>query len=283
MNPAQQISKNRRMHLAMPTIDTFGRIDLNSFQQIISRETAVVSIMHANNETGTCEPITVIGALCREYGVPFHCDAVQSIGKIPVEVNLLKVDLISISGHKLSGPKGVGALYVRKGCPISPFLIGGAQESGRRAGTLNVAGIVGFGEACELCRIEMETAIPPKTTLRDLLQAKLVEAFPECWINGSQEYRLPHILNIGFPGIEGEAVMYGLDAQGISVSTGAACSSGSLDPSHVLLAMGQDHTKAHSGDRFSLGNGNTALQIERVVQVLKTLISDLKDTADSRN
>lgn len=233
---------------------------------------AFVSVMLGNNETGSLQPVEVIGAHCRERGALLHTDAVQAAGKIPIDVVNMPVDLLSLSAHKLYGPKGVGALYVRRGIVLPRQMAGGSQERGRRAGTENVAGIVGFGTACALARKELDVESRRLRQLLEALEAAIQERLPHTWVNGARDERLPHILNIGFPGREGEEVMLGLDQAHIAVSTGSACTSGSVDASHVLLAMGQDHARAHAAVRFSLGKSTTLEHIDHVCDALTSIL-----------
>ena len=248
-------------------VNAQGKIRMEEFiPRLEGKE--LVCVMQGNNETGTLQPIEGIGEPCWERGVLFHTDAVQSAGKIAIDVNTLPVDLLSFSAHKLYGPKGIGALFVRRGIKLAAQLAGGSQERGRRAGTENVAGIVGFGVACELAGQELESESRRQRHLLQALEAGILERIPGSWVNGSRRERLPHILNIGLPGMEAEEWMLGLDVAGIAVSTGSTCASGSVDASHVLLAMGQDHRRAHSGLRFSLGRGTKEEDIERVCEAL---------------
>ena len=246
-----------------------GRVE--NFEEHLTDDTALVSVMHANNETGVLQPIEPIAAACRARGIPIHTDAIQSAGKLPIDVTQPPLDLLSLSAHKLNGPKGVGALYVRHGIDLIPQAIGGTQERTRRAGTENVPGIVGLGVACELSQQEMETESARLAQLRDQLEQAILKQIPGSWLNGNCDHRLPHITNLGFPDTEGEVIMMAVDAKDIAVSTGSACTSGSIDPSHVLLAMGQDYAKAHAAVRFSFGRENTPEEIERVVEALKQI------------
>jgi cysteine desulfurase len=241
-------------------------------------DTVLVSIMHANNETGAIQPVDEIAAVCAERGVPFHSDAVQSAGKIPIDVRRWPVASLAVSAHKLYGPKGVGACFLRKGTRFEPQAVGGFQERERRAGTENVAGIVGFGKACELARVEMESEAARLAALRDQLESGLFQRISGVHLNGPRGRRLPHLLNVRFDGVEGESIVLGLDVEGIAVSSGAACTSGSLDPSHVLLAMGLSYEQAQGAVRFSLGRSNTTAEIDRALEVLVTLVQRLRGT-----
>ena len=234
---------------------------------------ACVSIMTANNETGVIQPVEAVGTLCREHEVPFHTDAVQALGKLPLNCSTLPIDALSISGHKINGPKGIGALYLKQGTPYRSISKGGGQERGRRSGTENVAGIVGLGKACTLISTSKWKHCEG---LRNTFQNSLIEAIPYASVNGGHVPRLPHILNMGFQGCEGADVVMGLDAAGIAVATGAACHSGVNQASHVLLAMGQDHPNALSAVRFSLGPGTTKEDLETVAQATRELVGQLR-------
>jgi cysteine desulfurase len=264
LHTAQALEKHGGIELTIAPVSTDGCV--TDFETHLIDDTTLVSVMHGNNETGVLQPIEPIAAACRTRNIPFHTDAIQSTGKLPLDVTQIPVDLLSLSAHKLNGPKGIGALYVRHRINLTPQAIGGTQERARRAGTENVPAIVGLGVACELARQEMETA--RLAQLRDQLEQAILKQIPGTWLNGGLGHRLPHITNIGFPDTEGEQIMMALDAAGIAVSTGSACTSGSVDPSHVLLAMGQDHAQAHGGVRFSLGRENTPADIARVVEAL---------------
>lgn len=253
-------------------VDAAGLVDPDVIADTIDDNTVLVSVMHANNETGTLQPVERIATLCAERGVIFHSDTVQSVGKVRTDVQHWPVGLLAISGHKLHAPKGVGACFVRNGVHIEPQAVGGAQERGRRAGTENVAGIVALGKACELARTELEETATYLAKLRDALEAGILKRVPGAYINGSLEHRLPHILNVGFPNADGESLVLALDAEGIAVSSGAACTSGSLDPSHVLLAMGLSHNQAQSAIRFSLGRDNTQKEIDQVLRLIPRVL-----------
>ena len=233
-------------------------------------------MLHANNEVGTIEPIAEIGKIAKETGVSFHTDAVQTGGHIPVDVNELGVDLLSMSAHKLYGPKGVGALYIRKGTKLVAFIHGGEQERRRRAGTENVPGIVGFGKAAELARHKMDQEAERLTCLRDKLIAGLLERIDHTRLNGHPVKRLPNNVNISVDFVEGESMLLNLDLEGICASTGSACSSGSLEASHVLLAMGLKHEQAHGSLRFTLGKWTTEEEIEQVLETLPKIVARLR-------
>lgn len=246
-------------------VDADGRLDLERLKDSIREDTAVVTVMWANNETGVVYPIREIGEICRGRGVLFHTDAVQVPGKLDVNLEELPVDTAAVSAHKIYGPKGVGALYVSRRTGFAPLVTGGGQESGRRGGTENVPAIVGFGAACEFIDLEENAKL---TALRDRLEEGVREQFPEVSINGENVDRLPNTSNITFPGQDAEAMLIQFDRKGICASTGSACTAGSLEPSHVLLAMGKKRAEATASIRFSFGKGN---EVEDVDQVLKTL------------
>ncbi|MBN1815170.1 MAG: cysteine desulfurase NifS [Anaerolineae bacterium] len=257
-------------------VDEYGLVSPENVTQTISDETILVSVMFANNEVGTIQPIAEIAEVCREQGVTFHTDAVQAVGKLPVDVEALGIDLLSLSAHKFYGPKGVGALVVRKGVRIDPLLHGGHQEWGRRAATENVAGIVGLGRALELRLDEMAAEAERLTALREQLYTGLVERIDHVIPNGHPTQRLPGTLSVCFDYIEGEAIIMGLDLEGIAVPSGSACTSASLEPSHVLLAMGVHPAVAQGSIRFSLGRGNTEEDVDTVLQVLPPIVERLR-------
>ncbi len=260
-------------------VDRYGVIDPASLEEALTPDTVLVSIMHANNEVGTIQPIAELAALAKSRGVLFHTDAVQSVGKIPVDVQALGVDLLSLSGHKLYAPKGIGALYVRKGTALWPLINGGHQEEGLRAGTENVAGIVALGKACALAQQEQESENKRLTILRDQLHHGICAAVPDVSLHGHPTQRLPTTVNLGFGGIEGEALLIHLDLQGVAVSTGSACSSGSLEPSHVLEAMALSAEEIQGAIRFSLGWENTAEDIAYVLDILPGIVEQLRTTS----
>ena len=254
-----------------------GRLDPAAVLDAIdSDETDLVSLILANNETGTVQPLAEIGSVLRQRGIPFHIDAVQACGKIPVDVEMLGADLLSLSAHKINGPKGVGALYVRHGTALSPLMHGGGHAQGLRAGTENVAGIVGFGAAATLRLQELAADGLRLTALRDRLRAGLMAAIEDVVLNGSQAHCLPGTLNLSFRRIESESILLGLDMEGIAVSGGSACAAGSAVPSHVLLAMGIEPRLASGAVRFSLGYGNDADQVDRVIAVLPPIVARLR-------
>ena len=255
-----------------------GRIDLDELRAAITDKTILITIMTANNEIGVIQPIAEIGAIAKEKGILFHTDAVQAVGKIPFDVNALKVDLVSISAHKMYGPKGVGALYVRRRNPrvlLAEQINGGGHERGMRSGTLNVTGIVGLGKAAELCRQDMAKDTERLRALRDRLNQKLHENLDEIYINGSTEHRLPHNLNISFAYVEGESLLMGIND--VAVSSGSACTSASLEPSYVLKALGAGDDLAHSSIRFGLGRWTTDEEVDYVVDKLTKVVRRLRE------
>ncbi len=257
-------------------VDKPGRLDMDTFLKAVDDDTAIVSIMYANNETGVIFPIAEIGEILRERKMPFHTDAVQAVGKIPINVKELPVDMLSISGHKLHAPKGVGALYVRKGTRFYPYIIGGHQERGRRAGTENVASIIGLGKACELAKEHIDKEADYFKRLRDRLEGALLKLCPDVQINGDTENRLPNTTNMSFKYVEGEAILLRLDEYGICASSGSACTSGSLEPSHVLRAMGIPFNAIHGSIRFSLSRYNTGDEVDKVIEIMPLIIKELR-------
>jgi cysteine desulfurase len=258
-------------------VDGEGVLDLDYLYDSLTDDTALVSVMWANNETGVVFPIQDIARGVKERGIVFHTDAVQAVGKVPVNVNETPVDMLSLSGHKIHAPKGVGALYVRKGTRFSPFLIGGHQEGGRRGGTENVASIVGLGKASELAGIHLDQEMAKVAKLRDRLEKGLLEAVPKAMVNGTAEYRLPNTTSISFEYIEGESILLMMDELGICASSGSACTSGSLEPSHVLRAMGVPFTAAHGSIRFSLSTYNTEEEVDFVIDKMPPIIENLRN------
>ena len=255
-----------------------GFIDLKQLESAITDKTILVSIMFANNEIGTIQPIKEIGALCREKKVLFHTDAVQAIGSVPVDVKEMNIDLLSLAGHKLYGPKGIGALYIRKGVRIDNLIHGGGQERGRRAGTENIPGVVGLGKAIEIATENIEENRARLTVLRDKLIDGVLERIPYARLNGPRgDKRLPGNSNISFEFIEGESILLSLDFEGICASSGSACTSGSLDPSHVLLAIGLPHEKAHGSLRTTLGAASTEEDVEKLLNELPPIIERLRN------
>jgi cysteine desulfurase len=265
------------------SVDRRGQLDLMELEAAITGNTALVSTMYANNETGTIFPIEQIGAIAKEYGATFHVDAVQVVGKIPLNLKNSTIDLLTLSGHKLHAPKGVGALYVRRGFRFRPLLIGGHQERGRRAGTENVPGIVALGKAAELEGLHLEEATRRERKLRDRLEKGLLAAIPDCEVNGDPKNRLPNTTNIGFKYIEGEAILLSLNKEGICASSGSACTSGSLEPSHVLQAMGLPYTILHGSIRFSLSRYTTDAEVDRVLEVMPGIVERLRAISPFNN
>lgn len=257
-------------------VDGDGRIDLEELRAAIRPDTILLSVMFANNEVGTIEPVREIGAIARERGILFHTDAVQAFGQIPIDVRELGVDLLSASAHKLKGPKGVGFLYIRSGLKLSSLIHGGAQERSRRAGTENVPAIVGFGRAVELAIESMEARAERERELRDYLTERIEKEIPYCRLNGHRTLRLPGNVNFSFRYIEGESMLIMLDRKGICASSGSACTSGSLDPSHVLLALGLKHEEAHGSLRMTLSEENTREELDYVVESLKGITERLR-------
>jgi cysteine desulfurase len=257
-------------------VDNRGRLNLDDLKNAIRDCTAVVSIMYANNETGVIFPIEEIGRIVKDAGAMFHVDAVQAVGKIPINLRESTIDYLSLSGHKLHAPKGVGALYVRKGRKFRPFIIGGHQENSRRGGTENVASIVGLGAACELAGKYMDDENTRVRELRDKLEDNLLKKAPDAKLNGDKEMRLPNTSNISFEYVEGEAILLRLNEFGVCASSGSACTTGSLEPSHVLRAMGVPYTAAHGSVRFSLSRYNTGDEIDFVIEKLPPIIRELR-------
>jgi cysteine desulfurase len=257
-------------------VDKNGLLDMDQFERSLSANTAVVSLMWANNETGVLFPVEQAAEIAREKGILFHTDAVQAVGKIPINMKKTVIDMLSISGHKLHAPKGIGILYVRKGTKFSPFLIGGHQEKERRGGTENTPSIIGLGKACELAAKEMERENTVVKSLRDKLETELLARIPNSRVNGSPLFRLPNTTNISFEYVEGEAILLLMNEYGICASSGSACTSGSLQPSHVLRAMGVPFTMAHGSIRFSLSIYNTEEEIDFVIEKLPSIIEKLR-------
>jgi cysteine desulfurase len=258
-------------------VDNYGIVDLDSIKKAVTDKTVLISIMHANNETGTIAPIEEISAIAKSRGVYFHTDAVQSVGKIPFEVSKSNIDLLSLSAHKIYGPKGIGALYIRKKTKIAPILHGGHHEMAKRAGTENVAGIVGLGKAAELAKKEIKEEPARIAALRDYLYKEMTSNIQHVILNGHPARRLPNTLNVSFKYLEGESIILNLDMEGVAVSTGSACTSGSLEPSHVLMAMGLDPVDAQGSIRFSLGRENTKEDMDYVIKILPPIIKRLRE------
>ncbi len=258
-------------------VDENGLISLEELEAAIRPDTILITIMFANNEIGTIEPVEEIGRIAHAHGVYFHTDAVQAFGQVPIDVDEMNIDMLSASAHKMNGPKGIGLLYIRKGVKIRSFIHGGAQERKRRAGTENVPGIAGFGKAVELAAASMEERMERESSLRDYLIKRVEEEIPYARLNGDRKKRLPNNVNFCFRFIEGESLLIKLDMEGICASSGSACTSGSLDPSHVLLAIGLPHEIAHGSLRLTLGADTTKEEIDRTVDTLKGIVAYLRD------
>jgi cysteine desulfurase len=265
------------------SVNRQGQLDLDELEASLTGNTALVTIMYANNETGTVFPIEQIGMRVKEKGAIFHVDAVQAVGKIPLNMKTSTVDMLTMSGHKIHAPKGIGVLYVRRGVRFRPLMIGGHQERGRRAGTENVPGIVGLGKAAELEMLHLEEATTREKRLRDRLEQTLLAKIPECEVNGDITQRLPNTTNIGFKYIEGEAILLLLNKYGICASSGSACTSGSLEPSHVLRAMGLPYTTLHGSIRFSLCRYTTEAEIDKVIEVMPEIVERLRALSPFKN
>ena len=257
-------------------VGTNGLLKASDVEAAIKDDTILITVMHANNEIGTIQPIAEIGKIAHENGILFHTDAVQSVGKIPVDVNALNVDMLSISSHKLYGPKGIGALYIKKGVRLEPIIHGGGHERGLRPGTENVPAIVGFGKACQLAEENLEEESARLTRLRDKLVDAVLEQNEEAYLNGDREKRLPGNANFRFTGIEGESLILHLDSKGIAASTGSACSSTKLEPSQVLMAIGLEEVEAHGSLRISLGRENTEEDIDHAITSIKEVVDTLR-------
>jgi cysteine desulfurase len=273
--PARNLQR-RGLRLTELAVDSQGRLDLAELEAALDQGPALVSVMWANNETGVIFPIEKIAPMVKAKGAILHCDAVQAAGKIPINLRKTPIDLLSMSGHKLHGPKGIGVLYVRRGTRMEPFMQGGHQEFGRRAGTENVPAIVGLGNACQLARQTMQEENQRVRTLRDRLEQQIVRTCPDARVNGDPAARLPNTTNISFEYVEGEAILLLLDELGIAASSGSACTSGSLEPSHVLRAMGVPFTAVHGSIRFSLSRLTTADEIDYVIEHMPAIIRRLR-------
>jgi len=277
-HPAVLSAAGQLDHTLVP-VDGRGMVDPDAIRRALRPETKVISVMHANNEVGTIQPIAEIGRIAAEAGVALHSDGVQAVGKIPVNVAELGVGLYAISGHKIGAPKGVGALYVRKGVALKPMMFGGRHERERRAGTENVAGIVALGRAAEWIADEGEAENRRQRALRDRLEQSILDRIPDTRVNGAGSPRVPNTTNIRFDGIDSDALLIALDLKGFAVSSGAACSSGAPEPSHVLLAMGLSRLEARSSIRFSLGRSNTIEQVDALVEALVDSVTHLRKLA----
>jgi cysteine desulfurase len=271
LNTCKYLEKNGFEITYLP-VDEYGMVQIDEVERAITDQTILISVMHANNEVGTLQPISEIGRIAHQKGILVHTDAVQTVGKIPVDVEALNIDLLSMSAHKFYGPKGVGALYRREGVKLEPLAHGGHHERWKRAGTENVPGIVGTAKALEICQQDMESTAKRETQLRDALRKGIEKNIPDVHFNGHPTERLPGALSTCFQGIEGEALILSLDMKGVMASTGSACSSDSLEPSHVLMAMGIPVELAHGSARFTLGRGNTQEEIDYVLEVLPGIV-----------
>ena len=269
--------QNRGYDVTYLDVDENGLVDLNTLEAAIRPDTFLISIMFANNEIGTIEPIKEIGEIAHRHGILFHTDAVQAFGQIPIHVDEMNIDMLSASGHKFNGPKGIGFLYIKKGLKLKSFIHGGQQERGRRAGTENVPGIVGIAKACEIAMAEMEERMKKETELRDYLIERILKEIPYTRLNGHSKKRLPNNVNISFQFVVGESILIMLDMAGICASSGSACTSGSVDPSHVLLAIGLPHEIAHGSLRLTIGYENTKEEMDTVVDNLKRIITNLRN------
>jgi cysteine desulfurase len=258
-------------------VDSFGRLDIDAFSKALDDDVVVVSVMYANNESGVIFPIEEIGEILKERKIIFHTDAVQAVGKLPIDVKKLPVDMLSLSGHKIHAPKGIGALYLRRGTRFYPYIIGGHQENGRRAGTENIASIIGLGKACELAAKNIKKEVAYLSVLRDKLEKRLMELCPDVRVNGDRENRLPNTTNMSFEYVEGEAILLRSNEYGICASSGSACTSGSLEPSRVLRAMGVPFTAIHGSIRFSLSRYNTEEEIDTVIEIMPKIIKQLRE------
>ena len=269
--------EKRGFEITYLNVDRDGLISLDELKAAIRPDTILISVMFANNEIGTIQPIAEIGEIAKEHGVLFHTDAVQAYAQVPINVDEMHIDMLSASGHKLNGPKGIGFLYIRKGVKIRSFVHGGAQERSRRAGTENIPGIVGLGAAVERAMRIMDTKTRKESELRDYLIGRLENEIPHCWLNGHRTKRLPNNINFSFLFIEGESMLIMLDMKGICASSGSACTSGSLDPSHVLLAIGLKHEEAHGSLRLTLSEESTKEEMDIVAEEVKKIVQRLRD------
>lgn len=275
LNACQELER-RGVDVTYVSAGSDGVLDPDDVRRAITPDTVLVSVMHTNNEIGTIQPIEEIGRIAAAADMYFHCDAVQSAGKLPLDVNGLRVDLLTISAHKIYGSKGVGALYVRPGTPLEPMLFGGHHERDRRPGTENVPGIVGLGKAAELARTHLNEDATRMAALRDRLETALLDAIPDARVNGERARRVCNTTNVTFTGAGGEALLIALDLEGLACSTGAACSSGSVEPSHVLIAIGRSDDDARSTLRFSLGRGTTRDEIDKAIEIIPRVVERIR-------
>jgi len=277
LNLCKRLARDRGYVVRWLSVDRQGKLDMDEVRSRITDNTAIVSVMWANNETGVIFPVEEISEIAHEHGAIMHTDAVQAVGKVPMNLEASQIDFLSLSGHKLHGPKGIGALYVRRGTRFSPFVVGGHQESDRRGGTENVPGIVGLGEAARLCSEGFADHVATMRRLRDRLEQGLMATVPLAHLNGHPEARLPNTLSIGFEYVEGEAILMRMDVKGICASSGSACTSGSLEPSHVLRAMGVPFNSVHRSIRFSLSRYTTEDEISYVLEEVPPIIRGLRE------
>lgn len=275
-NVCQHLGKNG-YRISELSVDRLGRIDLDELEEKLDSSTALVTIMWANNETGVIFPVEKIAEIVKSKGALFHCDAVQAAGKVAIDVNKIPIDLLSLSGHKVHAPKGIGVLYIRKGTHFAPFVMGGHQENGRRAGTENVPYIVGLGKACELAKKNLKSENSYIEALRDRLENELIDKALDASVNGDRQHRLPNTTNISFKYIEGESILMLFSEAGIAASSGSACTSGSLEPSHVLRAMGIPFTRVHGSVRFSLSRYNTEEDINYIIEKMLWIEKRLRE------
>ena len=278
LNAAAFLARNGYQVKYIP-VDKTGRVDTNALREMIDDDTFLVSVMAANNEVGTIQPINEIADIAHAAGSLFHTDAVQAAGALNIDVKAQNIDMLSLSGHKLHAPKGIGALYVKEGISLSPTIFGGSQERGKRGGTENLPGIIGLGKAIEIAASGREENRKYVSQLRDVLEDGILQAVPGSIVNGDKNNRLPGTTNISFMGVDGEALLLSLDLKNVAVSAGSACTSGSVDPSHVLLSMGLTRAEAQSSVRFSLNEENTQSEVDEVIAILKETVSRLRDMA----
>lgn len=277
LSVCEHLAKTRGVKLHVISVDKAGRLDLEAYRKALSDKVAIVSLMWANNETGTINPIPELAEMAKEAGALFHTDAVQAVGKIPLDVKATAVDMLSLSAHKFHGPKGIGALYIKRGVRFKPLLKGGHQERGRRAGTENTPGIIGVGKAAEIARARLATDAPRVARLRDRLEKGLLQRIGNAFATGDVASRLPNTANVAFEFIEGEAILLLLNRAGIAASSGSACTSGSLEPSHVMRAMDIPYTAAHGAIRFSFSHENTDEDVDQVLAAMPGIIEKLRE------